>query len=282
MTEVVARDGRWTFDDDAVRIVPGQDRRVHKLRQELGEVAVPLPAIARLTYEPGRKGGRLRLRLRDGADPLQHATGGWLSDSASPYQLAIDSDRTGVAEFLADEVRQALLTEQVPDGPCDRYLLPGPPVPLSASAGDGTVTFDGERVRLEWTWMADDAKRSAGPQQFTLAELSGVEWSPQGGMGYGYLRFRLEGAAGGLPPEKDPACLSWGVQKEGGTSALVAAAVVARLPHPSGAAPAEAGDADDPDVLLRRLRELGQLRSDGILTEDEFSAAKQALLRRLG
>ncbi|GAA3233302.1 hypothetical protein GCM10020256_49370 [Streptomyces thermocoprophilus] len=76
--------------------------------------------------------------------------------------------------------------------------------------------------------------------------------------------------------------------------ALVAAAVQARLPHPSGrsaarppagkpvldgAAPAAGGD--DHDVLLRRLRELGELHRDGVLTDDEFALAKQAVLKRL-
>jgi hypothetical protein len=29
---VIVRDGSWTFDGDLVRIVPGHDRRVNKLR----------------------------------------------------------------------------------------------------------------------------------------------------------------------------------------------------------------------------------------------------------
>lgn len=288
MTEVIGRDGTWILDPEVVRIVPGRARGVHALRKQLGELPVPLQAIAGASYEPARrKGGRLRLRLRDGADPLQQATSGGLSEGASPYQLAIEDDRTGVAEFFADEVRQALLLDQVPDGPCDRYLLPGPPVPVSASAGDGTVRFDGEQVRLEWTWMAEEAKSNAGPQRFALADLAGVEWHRQTGLAYGYLRFRLTGASAELPPEKDPTCLSWGVQKEGGTSALVAAAVVARLPHPSTPPASEPAPEpapatpDDTDTVLRSLRELGELKQSGILTDAEFDAAKQALLRRL-
>ncbi|MCW8217736.1 SHOCT domain-containing protein, partial [Streptomyces griseolus] len=39
--------------------------------------------------------------------------------------------------------------------------------------------------------------------------------------------------------------------------------------------------ADDHDALLRRLRELGQLYEAGILTDDEFSTAKQAILKRM-
>jgi hypothetical protein len=32
---------------------------------------------------------------------------------------------------------------------------------------------------------------------------------------------------------------------------------------------------------LRRLRELGDLHRDGILTDEEFATAKQALLRQM-
>ncbi|MEU0779011.1 SHOCT domain-containing protein, partial [Streptomyces sp. NPDC006135] len=42
-------------------------------------------------------------------------------------------------------------------------------------------------------------------------------------------------------------------------------------------APAE----DDHDALLRRLRELGELHRTGVLTDDEFTAAKQAVLKRM-
>lgn len=312
MAELLTHDGTWTFDDKVIRIVPGRDRGVHKLRQTLGEVAVPLHAVAGIAYEPGRKGGRLRLRLRDGADPLLYATGGGLPDAADPYQVAVDPDRTGVAEYFADEVRNALLLDQVPTGPTESYLLPGPKVPLSASGGDGAATFDGDRVAITWNWMAEEGKKSAGARELALADLAGVEWRPNVGLENGHLRFRVKGAqATTQPPKHDPnSIVLWGLKKELGHTALLAAAVAARLPHPSDsgqagrigqagrrpellaeppvpapedAVPAQVTDhAEDPDALLRRLRELGDLKRDGILTDEEFTAAKSALLRRFG
>lgn len=44
MAEIIQKDGTWTFDGDAVRIVPGRDKGVGLLRQTLGEVVVPLRA----------------------------------------------------------------------------------------------------------------------------------------------------------------------------------------------------------------------------------------------
>ena len=38
---------------------------------------------------------------------------------------------------------------------------------------------------------------------------------------------------------------------------------------------------DDHDALLRRLRELGELRRTGVLSDEEFTLAKQAVLKRM-
>ncbi len=108
---------------------PGRDKNVGLLRRTLGELAVPLEALAGISLEQGKKAGRLRLRLRDGADPLLHATGGRLAEPHDPYQLTVESDRYGVAEYFTEEVRTALLLEQIPSGPVTGYLLPGPPLP---------------------------------------------------------------------------------------------------------------------------------------------------------
>ncbi|SCE10287.1 putative transposase, partial [Streptomyces sp. di188] len=109
MAEIIQKDGTWTFDGATLRLTPGRDKNVGLLRRTLGEVAVPLEALAGVSLEQGKKSGRLRLRLRDGADPLLHATGGRLTEPHDPYQLAVESDRYGVAEYFTEEVRTALL-----------------------------------------------------------------------------------------------------------------------------------------------------------------------------
>ncbi|WP_030718188.1 DUF4429 domain-containing protein [Streptomyces sp. NRRL F-2580] len=293
MAEIIQKDGTWSFDGDAVRIVPGRDKGVALLRQTLGEVVVPLRALAGISYEPSRKAGRLRLRLRDGADPLLQVTGGRLPEASDPYRLTVESDRSGVAEYFVDEVRNALLLDQVDTGPVDTYLLPGPAVPIAVGAGDGTAAFDGDRVVLDWNWTTEEAKRSAGPREFRIADLRTVEWSPSKGLENGWLRFTLTGAPPAPAPKYDPHTVELFGFKKDPLMALVAAAVAVRMPHPAApqegpadavAAPAElspsAAPAEDHDALLRRLRELGDLHQVGVLTADEFAAAKQAVLRR--
>ena len=296
MAEIIQRDGTWTFDGEMLRLVPGHDKSVSLLRKTLGELAVPLEALAGIAFEQGKKAGRLRLRLRDGADPLSQATGGQLTDASDPYQLTVEPDRYGVAEYLVDEVRNAHLIEQVPAGPCEAYLVASPPVPLSVSAGDGTASFDGDQVRLEWNWKTEEAKAAAGTRSLALADIKAVEWQPSGGMENGCLRFTVRNAPTKAPPKYDPNAVElWGFKKDP-LMALVAAAVQARLPHPLAPAPPAAAQdtspvvakaltpappADDHDALLRRLRELGELHQSGILTDEEFATAKQAVLRRM-
>ncbi|MFJ4631400.1 DUF4429 domain-containing protein [Streptomyces sp. NPDC088847] len=292
MAEIIQKDGTWVFDGDALRLTPGRDKNVGLFRKTVGELVVPLGALAGVSFEQGRRSGRLRLRLRDGADPLLHATGGRLTEGDDPYQLAVESDRYGVAEYFVDEVRNALLLDQVPADPVDEYLLPGPAVPLSVSAGDGTASFDGERVRLEWNWKTEDAKSAAGARTLAVTDLVGVEWRPSAGLENGYIRFSVRNAPTKAPPKYDPNSVElWGFKKDP-LMALIAAAVQARLPHPAAetdvrpeqpepawqlAAAAEDGH----DALLRRLRELGELHRDGVLTDDEFAMAKQAVLKRM-
>ncbi|MFE2300941.1 DUF4429 domain-containing protein [Streptomyces sp. NPDC059445] len=292
MAEIIQRDGTWIFDGDTLRLTPGRDKNVSLLRRTLGELTVPLHALAGISLEQGRKAGRLRLRLRDGADPLLQSTGGKLAEPNDPYRLTVEADRFGVAEYLVDEVRGALLLDQVPTGPVDGYLLPGPPVPLSASAGDGTASFDGERVRLEWNWKTEEAKSAAGARTLALAEISAVEWRPAAGLENGCLRFTVRGADTKAPPKYDPNSVElWGFKRDP-LMALLAAAVQVRLPHPASVedrtdeepaleAAAGPGPEADHDALLRRLRELGELRKEGVLTDEEFALAKQAVLKRL-
>ncbi|MGC9495413.1 DUF4429 domain-containing protein [Streptomyces sp. WG7] len=310
MAEIIQRDGTWAFDGSAVRITPGPHRSVPLFRQTYGEVSVPLEAVAGIVFEPERKRGRLRLRLREGADPLLQATGGRLPDAADPYRLTVETDRCGVAEYVAEEIRHALLLDRIPKEPTKTYLLPGPPVPLSVRSSDGTVSFDGARVRVDWADTSDRVKRATGPRIIDIGDLTQVEWLPNSGTGDGFLRFvTRETVSSTLPPEKDPYALDlWGNARRDLLTALIATAVTARLPHPSartcgadGAdgtsecvgsgfpprrrtpavppAPAVPSPADHHDVLLRRLRELGELHRSGVLTDAEFAVTKAAVLR---
>ncbi|RII21036.1 hypothetical protein DSC45_01350 [Streptomyces sp. YIM 130001] len=296
MAEIIQRDGTWVFDGTLLRITPGLHRSVPLLRQAYGAIEVPLEAMAGISFAPERRTGWLRIQLRDGADPLLQATGGRLPGPTDPYRLAVDTSHGAVAEYIADEVRRALLLEQVPDGPTAGYLLPGPAVPVSVRCSDGTVSFDGQRIRIDWSNTSDRIKRVTGPRIFGLDALTGVEWLPNTGTEEGCLRFLTTHAAfSELPPEKDPYALDlWGNPRKDMLAVLVAAAVTSRLPHPWGRSRSGSGADDgaaagrdrrgrpevaDHDAVLRRLREAGALHREGVLDEAEFTLVKRAVLR---
>lgn len=287
MAEIIQRDGTWTFDGDTLRIVPGHDKSVGLLRRTLGELEVPVQALAGISFEQGKRAGRLRLRLRDGADPLLQVAGGRFPDSSDPYLLTVEPDRYGVAEYMVDEVRSSLTLDQVPATGCTEYLLPGPVVPLSVTAGDGTASFDGDTVRLEWKWNTEEAKSAAGARTLALDDIEAVDWQPSAGLENGWLRFTVRNATATAPPKYDPHSVELFGFKKDPLMALVAAAVQARLPHPttprslSSTTAESTAASDDHDTLLRRLRELGELHRSGVLTDEEFTTAKQAVLKRV-
>ncbi|WP_333737152.1 SHOCT domain-containing protein, partial [Streptomyces sp. IBSBF 2806] len=50
-------------------------------------------------------------------------------------------------------------------------------------------------------------------------------------------------------------------------------------PNLAAQGPCVPAPADHHDVLLRRLRELGELHRDGVLTDEEFARTKAVVLR---
>ncbi len=162
-------------------------------------------------------------------------------------------------------------------------------MPVSVRSSDGTVSFDGTQVRIDWNDTSDRVKRATGPRVIGIGDLVQVEWLPNSGYEDGFLRFvTRETVFSKLPPERDPFALDlWGSTRRDLLTALVATAVTARLPHPSTRVAADHDDhprrpaptPDHHDVLLRRLRELGELHREGVLTDEEFAATKAAVLR---
>ncbi|WP_217165288.1 DUF4429 domain-containing protein [Streptomyces sp. AC512_CC834] len=292
----------WEFESDSVLIRYERGIRTPKLFQALGERRVPLEAIAGVTLTPGRRGTVvLRIEPRAGADPLIEAAAGQLKESGDPYRLVLPAERETLAEYYADELR-ALLTEP---GKTERYLVAAPEAPLHFKAYDGKASFDGKAVSFRWSWTgASSAKWKAGDQSFPVADLGGVEWrSPE--MFEGYLRLLPREAAASAASvsgassvssvsaapaapavpqaDQDPAAVVFGlgygpVHESLPFAAAVLAAVRGRGPAMPVPVPAPRRDPAD---IAERIRHLGELHQQGLVTDEEFSSKKAELLAEL-
>ncbi|WP_200307463.1 DUF4429 domain-containing protein [Streptomyces adelaidensis] len=274
----------WEFESDSVLIRFERGIRTPKLFQALGERRVPLEAIAEVTLTPGKRGTVvLRAVPRPGADPLMEAAADQLKEGSDPYRLVLPAERETLAEYYADELR-AKLTES---GPCERFLVAAPEVPLQFKAYDGKASFDGRSVSFRWSWTgASSTKWKVGDQTFPVGALSGVEWrSPE--VFEGYLRLLRRDAGSDAPPQPDhdPAAVVFGLGYGPVHESLpFAAAVLAtlRTGGPVEAAdPAATGPRRDPADIADRIRHLGELHQAGLVTDEEFSVKKAQLLAEL-
>src|SRR5690606_41788053 len=98
-------------------------------------------------------------------------------------------------------------------------------------------------------------------------------------MGYGVLRFHPKGEGPLRPPQKDPRCVSWGVQRFGGTTCLVAAAVQARIPRRAAALPPPPSSAAATQTILGQQAALGVLPRQGGMTDRSTVVATITSLR---
>ncbi len=277
----------WEFESDSVLIRYERGIRTPKLFQALGERRVPLEAIEGVTLTPGRRGTVvLRVEPRAGADPLIEAAAGQLKEGGDPYRLVLPAERATLAEYYADELA-ALLTES---GKTERYLVAPPEAPLHFKAYDGKASFDGEAVSFRWSWTgASSAKWKAGDQSFPVAGLGGVEWrSPE--MFEGYLRLLPRDADPSAAPavpqaDQDPAAVVFGLGYGPVHESLpFAAAVLAAVRERGASTPVPVpvpAPRRDPADIAERIRHLGELHQQGLVTDEEFSSKKAELLAEL-
>ncbi|MEU0850793.1 DUF4429 domain-containing protein [Streptomyces flaveolus] len=271
----------WEFESDSVLIRYERGIRTPKLFQALGERRVPLEALAGVTLTPGKRGTVvLRAEPRPGADPLMEAAAGQLKEGCDPYRLVLPAERETLAEYYADELR-GLLSES---GTTERYLVAAPEAPLQFKAYDGKASFDGTAVTFRWSWTgASSAKWKAGDQSFPVAALGGVEWrSPEAFEGY--LRLLPRDAAATAPQaDQDPASVVFGLGYGPVHESLPFAAAVLAAVREQGAdvpVPVPAPRRDPADIA-ERIRHLGELHQQGLVTDEEFSSKKAELLAEL-
>lgn len=286
----------WEFDTDSVLIRFERGIRTPKLLQTLGERRVPYEALAGVELTPGKRGTVvLRAVPRPGADPLMDAADGQLKEGCDPYRLVLPVQREPLAEYYAEEIRAAL--DPRADQPAEEQLVAAPAPPLSFKAYDGKASFDGTAVTFRWSRTgASSAKWKAGDQRFAVEELCGLEWrSPEVFNGYLWLDRVADPRSASTPrtqADQDPAAVVFGMGYGLVHESLPFAAAVLEAVRAQGqAAPALTPERpparvtvarrSGPAEIADRIRQLGELHTAGLLTDDEFSAKKAQLLAEL-
>ena len=295
MAEILQKDGTWVFDGDALRLTPGRDKNVGLLRKELGELVVPLGALAGVSFEQGKKTGRLSCGCATA--PTRCCTPPAAGSPSRTTRTSWSSSPTATASPSTSWTRSATpccWTRSRPTrstGICCRAR----PCPCPSPPGTAPPSFDGEQIRLEWNWKTEDAKAAAGPRTLAVADISAVEWHPAAGLENGHLRFTVRHAAhqdpaqvrpqrrGAVGLQEGPAD---GAGRGGGPGQASAPGPGRRHRRTadgdrSSPSPPPVSAEDGHDALLRRLRELGELHRTGVLTDEEFAMAKQAILKRM-
>lgn len=300
MEELRGHHAIWRFDEENVRVSFGTGRKVPTLFKALGQCSVPLAAVREVEFDPGdrKHGWRLRLRLVDGADPYARLETSGAAQTVTPLQLTGPHDLELVAEYSADRIaesaRYARETLTAPLDPVQTALGLVARPPFQARTGEGSASFDGQRVRLQWDgWMASTAKGTEKSREFPFGEIESLQWFPQVDFDEGFLRVVLRGVtlpeASGL--ENDFFTLASHGLKGSEESLLLAATVNTHIAlAEEGTAVEGAGEparleaarpADDSEAIFAKIRELGSLHAEGLLTDSEFSTKKAELLDRL-
>lgn len=289
MEELRGHHALWRIDDETVRIRFDSGRKVPTLFKALGGAEVPLAAVREADFYRGdrKHGWRLRLDLLPGLDPYTRP-GASARDVLTPLVLSGPHDTELVAEYVADKIRDlARYARETLVGELDRTevaraLVARPPV--QARTAEGSASFDGEKVRLQWDgWLASTAKEKEKSREYRLAEIESVDWHPQVDVTEGYMRVVLRGVT--LPEatslENDFFTLASHGSKGAEETFLMAATINAYIGDAPAAPALEGGEPGGAEEVFAKIRELGRLHAEGLLTDQEFADKKAELLGRL-
>ena len=291
MEELRGHHGTWRLDEERIGVLFGTGRKVPSLYRALGHCSVPLAAVAAVDFDRGdrKRGWRLKLRLHEGMDPYGRL-GAPGRETLTPLLLTGPHDQELLAEYFADQIAaSARLTRETEGRPDPVEVAQGlvASLPLQARTGEGSVAFDGSRVRLQWDgWFASTVKSQEKTREYQLSEIEEAKWYPQVDVTEGYLRIVLRGVT--IPEatelSNDFFTLVTHGTKGSEETLLLAATVNAHLqrtgrPQEPAAPPEPGGDSGE--AIFTKIRELGRLHDEGLITEEEFSAKKAELLARL-
>jgi hypothetical protein len=275
--------GQLTFDGATCRLTYPSGWKSGYLRRVLGERVIPVTALSGVDFRPASafKNARLRLRLRDGADPLLAVIGNQLT---ADHPDVLDSIPDGaLAARAAAEITAAIAATGLARTPADHPIVAAPkPPPLTAKGTDGRVEFDGETLTFVFTAPAEDKSRFE--RRLPVTAIEGVQWKRPSWTD-GYLHFRVLGAEPAADPAKHLNTLRLAASTNM-DAVLLAAAVVAAAGRARETADAEVSRPtprriDGTPLAKSRGTILEGIDGRGVLGGDAVTITARAAARRI-
>lgn len=149
----------------------------------------------------------------------------------------------------------------------------------------GTVVWDGDFITIKRTGFNARMTVGKGEKRIPVASITAVQWKPAGAMVNGYIQFSMGGGnesraqfgSQTTNAVKDENSVVF-TKKQMPDFAELRSALEEAIAH-SGR-PSEPSAPAVPDHLAQ-LKQLGELRDSGVLSEEEFVAKKAEILQRL-
>ena len=149
----------------------------------------------------------------------------------------------------------------------------------------GTVVWDGDFITIKRTGFNARMSVGKGEKRIPVASITAVQWKPAGAMVNGYIQFSMGGGnesrahfgSQTTNAVNDENSVVF-TKKQMPEFAELRAALEEAIAHRGR--PSEPSTPTAPD-LLAQLKQLGELRDAGVLSEEEFAAKKAEILQRL-
>ena len=149
---------------------------------------------------------------------------------------------------------------------------------------NGTVLFDGDFVTIRRTGFIARATVGKGEKRIPVPSINAVQWKPAGSMVNGYIQFTLGGGnetrakfgsqTSDAARDENSVVLTKKQMPEFEELRTVIERAIVQRHRPVASVPAS------PDHL-GQLKQLGELRDAGVISEGEFEAKKSEILSRM-
>jgi Short C-terminal domain/Domain of unknown function (DUF4429) len=281
---------------------PGDQGAWSTMCRTLRTVTVPVTALSSVSISPvtRREYGYLILVPRRDASPFHSVAAEHLTTGLDPLGIAFDDEHELLVEYYAQEIQAEISQHGLADVPARKPLIAVPASLPHAVGIDGILSLHEDHVEFTWGINTRPAKLNHGRHwRIPLSAIETATWRPANATpdGHGYLQLRLAGVPESVDihPLDDPNAIVLASEDLHALALIFGAALLVhisevetRIDHDlvarwlQSAQPSRSEQPPkDSTRIVDQIKQLGELRATGILTEEEFQSKKQQLLDRI-